>query len=176
MSEQTKVLVVDDDEVVRLSYQRSLQAARYNVEAVLSGEDALQALEHKGFDVVLLDLRMPGMDGMSVLKAIKRTWPKSEVVVITGYPTVESAKEAVRLGAYDYLAKPVGPAEVINAASGAITQKKWALRKDLSGLDAGVGATSYWMKMQRCWLGPASPVAGPDATIDPSGESSRLGS
>ncbi|MFI5020498.1 MAG: response regulator [Alphaproteobacteria bacterium] len=174
MSEQTKVLVVDDDEVVRLSYQRSLQAARYNVEAVLSGEDALQALEHKGFDVVLLDLRMPGMDGMSVLKAIKRTWPKSEVVVITGYPTVESAKEAVRLGAYDYLAKPVGPAEVINAASGAITQKKWALRKDLSS--PGAGATSYWMKMQRCWLGPASADAGPDATIDPSGESSSLAS
>jgi DNA-binding NtrC family response regulator len=174
MSEQTKVLVVDDDEVVRLSYQRSLQAARYNVEAVLSGEDALQALEHKGFDVVLLDLRMPGMDGMSVLKAIKRTWPKSEVVVITGYPTVESAKEAVRLGAYDYLAKPVGPAEVINAASGAITQKKWALRKDLSG--PGAGAASYWMNMQRRWLGPASPDAGPDATSDPYGESSRLGS
>ena len=75
---------------------------------------------------------MPGMDGMSVLKAIKQSWPKSEVVVITGYPTVESAKEAVRLGAYDYLAKPVGPAEVINAANGAITQKKWALRKDAS--------------------------------------------
>ncbi len=136
MSEPIKVLVVDDDEVVRLSYQRSLQAAHCHVEAVLNGEDALRALEHQCFDVVLLDLRMPGMDGMSVLKAIKQTWPKSEVLVITGYPTVESAKEAVRLGAYDYLAKPVGPAEVINAASGAITQKKWALRKDLSSPDA----------------------------------------
>jgi DNA-binding NtrC family response regulator len=57
------------------------------------------------------------------------------VVVITGYPTVESAKEAVRLGAYDYLAKPVGPAEVINAASGAINQKRWALRNDLARPD-----------------------------------------
>ncbi|MGO8866022.1 MAG: sigma-54-dependent transcriptional regulator [Alphaproteobacteria bacterium] len=176
MSEQTKILVVDDDEVVRLSYQRSLQAARYNVEGALSGEDALQALEHKPFDVVLLDLRMPGMDGISVLKAIKRSWPKSEVVVITGYPTVESAKEAVKLGAYDYLAKPVGPAEVINAASGAITQKKWALRKDLTSPDAGAGAASYWMNMQRRWLGPASPDADADATIEPKGESSRLGS
>ena len=116
---------------------------------MFNGEDALAALQHKPFDVVLLDLRMPGMDGMDVLKAIKQAWPKSEVVVITGYPTVESAKEAVRLGAYDYLAKPVGPAEVISAASGAITQKKWALRKDR---------------------------ASPDATIDPypSGEPSRL--
>ncbi len=142
MSEQTQVLVVDDDEVVRLSYQRSLQTAHYKVEAVFNGEDALQALQHKPFDVVLLDLRMPGMDGMSVLKAIKQTWPKSEVVVITGYPTVESAKEAVRLGAYDYLAKPVGPAEVINAASGAMTQKKWVLRKDLASPDASGDAAS----------------------------------
>ncbi len=149
MSEPIKVLVVDDDEAVRLSYQRSLQAAQCEVEAVLNGEDALRALEHQCFDVVLLDLRMPGMDSMSVLKAIKQTWPKSEVLVITGYPTVESAKEAMRLGAYDYLAKPVGPAEVINATSGAITQKKWALCKDLSSSDA---------------------------TIDPRGESNRLAS
>ncbi len=84
MSEQTQVLVVDDDEVVRLSYQRSLQTAHYNVEAVFNGEEALQALQHKPFDVVLLDMRMPGMDGMAVLKAIKQAWPKSEVVVITG--------------------------------------------------------------------------------------------
>jgi len=163
MSEQTKVLVVDDDEAVRLSYQRSLQAAHCNVEAVLNGEDALQALEHKGFDVVLLDLRMPGMDGMSVLKAIKQAWPKSEVVVITGYPTIESAKEAVRLGAYDYLAKPVGPAEIINAASGALNQKKWTLRKELASSDAETGAANHRMKMHRPWRGPESPCAGSDA-------------
>jgi len=132
MSEPGKVLIVDDDEVVRLSYQRSLQAANcvVDVEAALNGEDALEALERKSFDVVLLDLRMPGMDGMSVLKSIKRDWPASGVVVITGYPTVESAKEAMRLGATDYLAKPVSPAEIVNAATTAITQKKWALRQE----------------------------------------------
>jgi len=176
MSEQTKILVVDDDETVRLSYQRSLQAAHCNVEAVLNGEDALRAMQHKRFDVVLLDLRMPGMDGMAVLKAIKQAWPKSEVVVITGYPTIESAKEAVRLGAYDYLAKPVGPAEVINAASGAINQKKWTLRKELSSPDAEVGATSYRMKTHRPWRGAARPCASPDTMIGPCGESSSLGS
>jgi DNA-binding NtrC family response regulator len=136
MSEQSKVLIVDDDEVVRLSYQRSLQAAHYSVEAVVNGEDALAAVEQKRFDLVLLDLRMPGMDGMAVLRAIKSRSPYCEVVVITGYPTVETAKEAVRLGAYDYLAKPVGPAEIINAASGALTQKKFALRQDPAGPDA----------------------------------------
>ena len=130
MSEQSKVLIVDDDAVVRLSYQRALQAAHYSVEAVTNGEDALAAVEQQRFDVVLLDLRMPGMDGMAVLRAIKRSSPYCEVVVITGYPTVETAKEAVRLGAYDYLAKPVGPAEVIGAAAGALTQKQFALRRE----------------------------------------------
>jgi DNA-binding NtrC family response regulator len=174
MSEQTKILVVDDDEAVRLSYQRCLRAACCDVEAVLNGEDALNALKHESFDVVLLDLRMPGMDGMSVLEAIKKASPRSEVVVITGYPTVESAKEAVRLGAYDYLAKPVGPAEVINAASGAINQKKWTLRKECSSPNAEVGAATYGM--HRPWRGAASPCAGSGASMDPYEESSRLGS
>jgi DNA-binding NtrC family response regulator len=176
MSEQTQVLVVDDDETVRRSYQRSLQAAHYNVEAVLNGEDALQALRHKPFDVVLLDLRMPGMDGMAVLQTIKHTWPRSEVVVITGYPTVETAKQAVRLGAYDYLAKPVGPAEVINAANGAITQKKWTLRKDLGRPDAGADTTECWMELHRRWLDATGPDAGPGTTIDHPAEASRLAS
>ena len=130
MSEQSKVLIVDDDDAVRLSYQRSLQTAHYSVEAVANGEDALAAVEQKRFDLVLLDLRMPGMDGMAVLQAIKCRSPHCEVVVITGYPIVETAKEAVRLGAFDYLAKPVGPAEIINAACGALTQKQFALRQD----------------------------------------------
>src|SRR5208282_6634321 len=109
MSDKNRILVVDDDEVVRWSYQRSLQSASRNVEASRDGEEALQTMEQNPFDVVLLDLRMPGQDGLSVLRTIKQKWPESEVVIITGYPTVASVKEAVRLGAYDYVSKPVGP-------------------------------------------------------------------
>jgi DNA-binding NtrC family response regulator len=130
MDQKSKVLVVDDDEVVRLSHRRSLSGADCSVAVAPSGADALAAMELDSYDVVLLDLRMPGLDGMTVLKTIKEKWPDSEVVVITGYPTIESAKEAIRLGAFGYLAKPVGPDDIINAAQGAITQKKWALRKD----------------------------------------------
>jgi len=133
MSAIANILVVDDNEVVRLSHFRSLASAHCSVEAVKDGMDALEAMEQRRFDVVLLDLRMPGMDGMTVLKTIKERWPESEVVIITGYPTIETAKEAVRLGAYDYLAKPVGPDEVINAANGAMRQKRWALHKEQSG-------------------------------------------
>lgn len=130
MIEKAKILVVDDEEVVRRSYVRTLASEHCNVKAVWNGTDALQVMEQQPFDVVLLDQRMPGMDGMAVLKTIKEKWPESEVIMITGYPAVESAKEAVNLGAYDYLAKPVGPDEVINAANGAMLHKRWALRCD----------------------------------------------
>ena len=142
MDEKTKILVVDDEEVVRLSHIRTLANIHCSVEVVKDGVEALRVMQQRPADVVLLDLRMPGMDGMTVLKAIKQGWPETEVVIITGYPNLETAKEAVRLGAYDYLAKPVGPDEVINVANGAMMQKKWALRTDKTGLDAGIGSAT----------------------------------
>ena len=128
MNEKAKILVVDDEEVVRLAYARTLAGEHCKVDAVNSGYDALQIMGTHSFDVVLLDLRMPGMDGMTVLKIIKERWPQSEVIIITGYPCVDSAKQAVTLGAYDYLAKPAGPDDVINAANAAMLHKRWALR------------------------------------------------
>lgn len=129
MDNKTKILVVDDEEVVRLSHLRLLTGIHCSVEAVWNGFDALREMERDPFDLVLLDVRMPGMDGMSVLRMMKQRWPESEVVVITGYPSIETATEAIRLGAYDYLAKPTDPDLVIKVASGAITQKKWALHR-----------------------------------------------
>ena len=130
MNEKTKVLIVDDEEVVRLSHLRSLQAANCNAKVAEDGLKAIQVMEQQEFDVILLDIRMPNLDGMEVLKTIKSRWPDSEVVVITGYPTIEAAKEAVRLGAQNYLAKPVGPDEVIKAANDAMNQKRWGLRSE----------------------------------------------
>jgi two-component system response regulator AtoC len=130
MNHETKILVIDDEEVVRLSYLRALSGESCSVELVRNGSDALQLMGQHSFDVVLLDQRMPGMDGMQVLRAIKEKWPESEVIMITGYPAIESAKEAVTLGAYDYLAKPIGPDDVVNAAHGAMMHKKWMLRCD----------------------------------------------
>lgn len=128
MNATANVLVVDDEEVVRRSYASALAAAQCRASAASGGEEALQAMERESFDVVLLDLRMPGESGMGVLKKMKQRWPESEVVVITGYPSVETAKEAVRLGACDYLAKPVGPDEILEAARAAYVRKQWAMR------------------------------------------------
>jgi DNA-binding NtrC family response regulator len=139
MSETTRILVVDDDKVVRQSYLRSLESISSDVEAAGDGEEALRTMQRNPFDVVLLDIRMPGRDGLTVLRTIKQKWPESEVVIITGYPTVDSVKEAVRLGAYDYLAKPVGPQDVINVTDGARTRKQWALHRVPAETDAADG-------------------------------------
>jgi len=128
MNDKANILIVDDEEVVRRSHLRSLESADCNAQAAEDGMTAINVMERHPFDVVLLDLRMPGLDGMDVLKTIKKRWPDSEVIVITGYPSIETAKEAVRLGAFNYLTKPLGPDEVIKAANDAVIQKRWSLR------------------------------------------------
>lgn len=136
-----RLLVVDDENVVRRSHLRVLASVSHDVEAVSDGEQALKALEAKPYDVVLLDLRMPGLDGMEVLKRIKVRWPDVEVVVITGFPSFETAREAVRLGAFDYRAKPLAPREVIDVTHGALEQKHWALHRDVP-VDAANDSTT----------------------------------
>jgi DNA-binding NtrC family response regulator len=130
MNTKAKILIVDDEEVVRLSYMRILSGTNCNVKAVSTWTQVAQLMQQDPFDVVLLDLRMPEMDGITVLRALKQRWPESEVIIITGYPTLESAKEAVALGAYDYLTKPVGPEQVIDASNAAMQHKRWALHND----------------------------------------------
>jgi two-component system response regulator HydG len=71
-----------------------------------TGEEALRLIEHQSFDVILLDLRIPGWGGLRVLRAIRKISPETQVVVITGYPSIDYAKEAIRLGAFEFMAKP----------------------------------------------------------------------
>ena len=130
MNAKAKVLVVDDEDIVRTCYQRILAGRQCQVCEVNSGVDALLLMQHQSFEVVLLDQKMAGMDGMAPLKSMKALWPETEVIMITGYPALDLAKEAVTLGAYDYLEKPVGPDEVIHATSNALTHKRWKLHQD----------------------------------------------
>jgi len=132
MSNKVQILIVDDEPVVRQAFERILSSARCAVVAVSSGAEALRVMAEQPFDVVLLDLRMPGMDGLTVLRTIKQNWPESEVVVVTGYAALQTAKESVALGAFDYLAKPVGPQEIIHVTQEALVHKGWALRRENS--------------------------------------------
>jgi two-component system response regulator AtoC len=130
MEARARILVVDDEEVVRRSYARILGEMDCDAQAASDGEQALQAMAQRPFDVVLLDLRMPGAQGLDILKTIKERWPASEVVIITGYPTFESARTALRLGACDYLAKPPEADALVEAARGALRRKKWELKAE----------------------------------------------
>jgi DNA-binding NtrC family response regulator len=128
MTHKANILIVDDEQVVRLSHLRSLATADFDAAAAGSGAEALHLMDRYPFEVVFLDLRMPDIDGIAVLKTIKRKWPDCEVIIITGYPTIDTAKQAVRLGAYHYLVKPVSPDDVVKAANAALLHKHWALR------------------------------------------------
>ncbi|MHB1123173.1 MAG: response regulator [Ramlibacter sp.] len=128
-TQQARILIVDDEEVVRRSFMRILEG-NCKVQAVWNWAQMAEAMQQDPADVVLLDLRMPEMDGITVLRALKQRWPESEVIVITGYPTLDTAKQAVSLGAYDYLSKPVNPEQVIHASNAAWLHKRWALHRD----------------------------------------------
>ena len=142
MSALRKVLVVDDDPVVGKSFNRVLSGKGYAVITASNGQEALTKLEAEDYDVVFTDIKMPGMSGLEMAERVKERRPWMPVVIVTGYPTIETAKEAVRQGAYDYLAKPVGPDEVISVANGAMTQKKWALHRDRTRSDGRTGAST----------------------------------
>lgn len=139
-TQQARILIVDDEEVVRRSFVRILEG-NCKVQAVWNWAQVAEAMQQDPADVVLLDLRMPEMDGISVLQALKQRWPESEVIVITGYPTLETAKQAVSLGAYDYLTKPINPEQVIHASNAAWLHKRWALHRDRSAARGQPGSS-----------------------------------
>jgi CheY-like chemotaxis protein len=112
MTEQESVLIVDDEKNIRLTLSRALEGLGLQSETVVNGEEALSRLQERAFDLVLLDLRMPGMDGMEVLRRVRTLRPDTRIVIITAYGTVESAVEAMKLGAADFIQKPFAPAEV----------------------------------------------------------------
>jgi DNA-binding NtrC family response regulator len=101
-----RVLVVDDERPTRLLMEKELPRAGYVVTSAESGEEALEQVRAQEFDVILLDLKMPGIGGMEALRRIRESGASSEVVILTGHPDVDSAIAAMKLGAYDYLTKP----------------------------------------------------------------------
>jgi DNA-binding NtrC family response regulator len=110
--ERKSVLVVDDEKNIRLTLSRALEGIDVDVTAAVNGVEALAALADRHIDVVLLDLRMPGMDGIEVLRHVAREFPAIRVIIITAYGTVDRAVDAMKLGAVDFIEKPVTPAEV----------------------------------------------------------------
>lgn len=117
MTQPLAVLVVDDDEVFLQQFAAVVAEEGHEVVAAPSAARALVELERRPFDVVFTDLRMPRRSGLDLLKEIARRWPNTRVVVVTGYATVETAVEAMRTGAFDYVQKPFRREEALRVLS-----------------------------------------------------------
>ena len=119
-----KILVIDDEDIVRLSCSRSLVPEGYELKMAKNGPEGLKLLEEETFDLVLTDLKMPNMDGIEVLGTIKEKWPKTDVVIVTGYQTVETAVKAIKIGAFDYVEKPFTPDSLLATVANVFRSRK----------------------------------------------------
>jgi signal transduction histidine kinase/CheY-like chemotaxis protein len=125
-----KILIVDDEPGVLLTTRAILQQEGYDVEAAGSGQDAVEAIRQRHYDLVLTDLKMPGVGGLDVLAEVRKRSPLTVTVMMTGYGSVFSALDAVRLGAYEYLLKPIEVEDLKQAVRRSLERKR------LSEIDA----------------------------------------
>jgi len=122
--ESFRILVVDDELDFTETIVNRLKKRHLQAEGVGSGEAAISSLSQGAFDVVLLDIKMPGgMDGIDVLREIKRVQPEAEVILLTGHASIETSIEGMKLGAFDYLLKPIRFDELLDKLSAAFKKK-----------------------------------------------------
>ena len=119
-----KMMLVDDEERFLSTTKKLLARKGHDVETATSGSEALDKLAIRDIHVVILDVKMPGMDGIETLKAIKRRFPLVEVIMLTGHATVESAVDGLKSGATDYLMKPTDIEDLIAKAGEAFEKRK----------------------------------------------------
>lgn len=112
MKELANILIIDDEAAIRDSMSQVLRKEGYRVREAVDGKEGLKIFNQESFHVVFLDLKLPGIKGMEVLTKIKETSPETPVIIVTGYASIESAVEAMKRGAFDYMAKPFTPEEL----------------------------------------------------------------
>ena len=127
MSFSANILVIDDEESMRAGCVQTLEQDGHRIQAVGDGRKGLEKTGKESFDVIILDLKMPGIPGMEVLKKLREDDPNSVVIVITGYATIDSAVEAMKRGAYDFLPKPFTPEELRSIVKKAVDCRLHAL-------------------------------------------------
>ncbi len=168
------ILVIDDDDQLRKSFCKLLKEEHYAVISAASGEAGIEIAEQNTFDLVILDMRLPGMDGMETFKKIKKIDPKLPVIIVTAYGTTQIAIEATKMGAYDYVLKPFDVAEMLNLIKQAIeagyfmrSPVKMDARPEIQQGDAIIGQSKSMQKVYKS-IGRVSQT---DATVLIRGES-----
>lgn len=126
---EARILVVDDEATPRMAITRALNLMGYKADAAASGAQALERLAATPYDLMLLDLRMPGLDGVEVMKRVREAYPNTLIIILTAHATLESAVVAVKSGATDYLLKPCSIREIGDAVARALEQRQERLRR-----------------------------------------------
>jgi len=121
-----RVLVVDDEENARIGLSKILEQEGYRVDSVANGREALDFLQHQNVQVVISDLQMPEMNGMNFLRELNRHYPSTQVIMVTAHGGVESYLEAIHLGAYEYINKPIKLEELRIVMNKMLTEQKAA--------------------------------------------------
>ena len=134
------ILIVDDERSMRKSLEEILRLEGYQVEAVGDGKTAMEKLTANDYDLMLLDLKMPGVDGLEVLKFSAENAPNCKVIMLTAHGSLESAIQALRQGAHDYILKPAKPAELVASVNLGISERQDSERKQmiLSQMEASI--------------------------------------
>jgi len=123
-NKQTSILILDDEPIVGKRLKPSLEKKGYEVESFTSSKEALERIEERSFDIVVTDLKMEGMDGMQFLTLVKEKYPDTEVIVITGFATMATARESYNKGVFDFLAKPFKLGEIVEVIGRAEAKQK----------------------------------------------------
>jgi len=134
MNNKEKILVIDDELMARYAVQQVLKD-RYNISMAAGGKEGLDFMAQNTVDLVVLDIKMPDMDGVTVLREIKKRYPDTEVVLLTAYAGIETAQSALRLGALDYLTKPFDKDDVINVVERGLRKRQDLVRLKLEHED-----------------------------------------
>jgi DNA-binding NtrC family response regulator len=122
-AQKTQILILDDEPIVCKRLKPALEKAGYEVESFTKSREAMHRITEKQFDVVITDLKMEGVDGMAFLTDVKKRSEKTEVIVITGFATMETAKESYQKGVFDFVAKPFKMGEILEVVKRAETKR-----------------------------------------------------
>lgn len=118
------ILIVDDELVVCKSCKKILERSNHSIDYVLTGQEALENIKEKEYEIVITDLKMPGIDGMKLLNIIKETCKEVDVIMVTGYASIDTAVKAMKLGAFDYIPKPFTPDELRGVVARALERRR----------------------------------------------------
>ncbi|MGD8354031.1 MAG: sigma-54 dependent transcriptional regulator [Pseudomonadota bacterium] len=171
----SRILIVDDEKAIRDGLHKILEGEGFLTELSHNGYSAVEKLQASEFDLVITDLKMPGMDGIEVLNAISILQPNVPVIFITGYSTVENAVEVMKIGAFDYLPKPFTPQELLEKVGKALEHRAVLIEKEsparhLSEQVAGINIIGQSPSMKKIFL-RIDQVAPTDSTVLITGES-----